>query len=160
MKNKTTLNFFWDKEDNFTEYTYNNQDFYQYNLERFRYLVVSCDYIDENPFCGCVDVDTLEIVNQEAFDRLSSMDYDDLNDMKDEHDWDWIGDDFEHMGEYFNFVCSHLGTHTYSTEVMGDCEYLAVDMWEIPKQYLGNPTAKRAYLEGVSDSENSFVRDW
>ena len=153
MKNKTTLDFFWDKEDNFTEYTYNNQDFYEMNLERFRYLVISCDYIDNNPFYGCVDVKTLDIVNQEAFDKLSSMEYDDLYDMKEEQDWDWIGEDFVHMCEYFNFVCDHLGTHTYTTQVMNDCEYLDVAMFQIPEQYLSNPLAKQAYLDGVADAE-------
>ena len=153
MKNKTTIEFFWDKEDNFTEYTYNNQDFYEMNLERFRYLVISCDYIDNNPCYGCIDRTTLDIIDQQAFDKLSSMDYDDLFDMKEEHDWDWIGDDFEHMEEYFSFVCGHLGTHTYTTQVMNDHEYLDVEMWEIPKQYRGNPTARRAYLEGVRDAE-------
>ena len=154
MKNKTTLEFFWDKEDNFTEYTYNNQDFYEMNLERLRYLVISCDYIDNNPFYGCIDRTTLDIINQEAFDKLSSMEYDDLYDMKEDNGWDWMGDDFEHMCEYFNFVCGHLGTHTYTTQVMNECEYLEVGMLEIPEKYLSNLLAKQAYIDGVQDAES------
>jgi hypothetical protein len=36
---------------------------------------------------------------------------------------------------------------------MNDCEYLDVAMFQIPEQYLSNPLAKQAYLDGVADAE-------
>ena len=149
--NKAEINFFYDKNEDW-ESTYNNQNFFEYNLHRMRYLVVDTE-LTNNPFEGCVDLETLEVKNQLSFDRLKQYTLKDLLDLCEANEWDWIGDDFEHMCEYFNFVCGHLGTHTYTTQVMNDYEYLDVEMIKIPEQYLSNPLAKRAYLEGVQDAE-------
>ena len=115
--NKAEINFFYDKNEDW-ESTYNNQNFFEYNLHRMRYLVVDNDWLKNNPFGRCVDLGTLEITNQLAFDRLKQYTLKDLLELCDVNSWDWIGDDFEHMWQYLEFICDHDKTFMYNLSLI------------------------------------------
>lgn len=152
--NKAEINFFYDKNEDW-ESTYNNQNFFEYNLHRMRYLVVDNDWLKNNPFGRCVDLGTLEITNQLAFDRLKQYTLKDLLELCDVNSWDWIGDDFEHMWQYLEFICDHDKTFMYNTRIMGEDEYMHIYGYNIPEQYQKGDL-REAYLAGQSDAEKGL----
>ena len=105
METRAKIDFFYDKNEDW-ESTYNNQNFFEYNLHRMRYLVVDTE-LKNNPFEGCVDLETLEVKNQLAFERLKQYTHEDLLKLGEVNEWDWIGDDFEHMWQYLGFIADH-----------------------------------------------------
>lgn len=147
---KTTIDFFYDKNEDW-ESTYNNQNFFEYNLHRMRYLVVDTE-LKNNPFEGCVDLETLEIKDQLAFDSLSVTPFESLIAISNNNEWDWIGDDFEHMWQYLGFIADHDKTFMYNTRIMGEDEYMNIHAYNIPKKYQQGEL-REAYLAGQSDAE-------
>jgi hypothetical protein len=150
---KTTIDFFVDPKEDW-ESTYNNQNFFEYNLHRFRYLVVDTQ-LDNNPFEGCVDLETLEVKNQLSFERLKQYTHDDLIKLGEVNEWDWIGDDFEHMWQYLNFIQDHDKDFNYNTRIMGEDEWMMIHAYKIPEKYREG-ALREAYLEGQSDAEKGL----
>ena len=147
---KTTIDFFVDPKEDW-ESTYNNQNFFEYNLHRFRYLVVDTE-LDNNPFEGCVDLETLEVKNEMQFERLKQYTHDDLIKLGEANEWDWIGDDFEHMWQYLGFIADHDKTFMYNTRIMGEDEWMLIHAYKIPEKYQQGEL-REAYLAGQSDAE-------
>lgn len=150
---KTTIDFFVDPKEDW-ESTYNNQNFFEYNLHRFRYLVVDTQ-LDNNPFEGCVDLETLEVKNQLSFERLKQYTHEDLCKLGEVNEWDWIGDDFEHMWQYLNFIQDHDKDFNYNTRIQGEDEYMQIHAYKIPEKYREEPL-REAYLEGQADAEQGL----
>ena len=150
---KTTIDFFVDPKEDW-ESTYNNQNFFEYNLHRFRYLVVDTQ-LDNNPFEGCVDLETLEVKNQLSFERLKQYTHEDLCKLGEVNEWDWIGDDFEHMWQYLNFIQDHDKDFNYNTRIQGEDEYMQIHAYRIPEKYREEPL-REAYLEGQADAEQGL----
>ena len=150
---KTTIDFFVDPKEDW-ESTYNNQNFFEYNLQRFRYLVVDTQ-LDNNPFEGCVDLETLEVKNQLSFERLKQYTHEDLCKLGEVNEWDWIGDDFEHMWQYLNFIQDHDKDFNYNTRIQGEDEYMQIHAYKIPEKYREEPL-REAYLEGQADAEQGL----
>ena len=71
METKAKIDFFYDRNEDW-ESTYNNQNFFEYNLHRMRYLVVDTE-LKNNPFEGCVDLETLEVNNSMQWERLKQL---------------------------------------------------------------------------------------
>jgi hypothetical protein len=112
--------------------------------------LVDADFLKDNPFAGCVDLDTLEIKNQEAFDLMMAEETD-LVQMVEDKDWDWLGDDFEHMESYLSFIMQHDLTFCYDTRPAGkyESEYLEIRTWKIPEKYNKTPELREAYVAGT-----------
>ena len=146
---KTTLDTFFDKEDDWTA-NYNNMDFFLHNPERLRWCLVDADFLKDNPFAGCVDLDTLEIKNQEAFNLMMAEETD-LVQMVWDKDWDWLGDDFEHMESYLSFIMEHDPTFCYDVKGGGkyESDWLEIRTWDIPEKYNKTPELRDAYLAGT-----------
>ena len=150
---KTTIDFFVDPKEDW-ESTYNNQNFFEYNLHRFRYLVVDTE-LDNNPFEGCVDLETLEVKDQLSFERLKQYTHEDLLKLGEVNEWDWIGDDFEHMWQYLNFIQDHDKDFNYNTRIMGEDEWMKIHAYNIPEKYREG-ALREAYLQGQIDAEQGI----
>ena len=153
METRAKIDFFYDKNEDW-ESTYNNQNFFEYNLHRMRYLVVDTE-LTNNPFEGCVDLETLEVKNQLAWERLKQYTHEDLLKLGEVNEWDWIGDDFEHMWQYLGFIADHDKTFMYNTRIMGEDEYMDIYGYNIPEKYQQGEL-REAYLAGQSDAEKGL----
>jgi len=153
MVTRAKIDFFYDKNEDW-ESTYNNQNFFEYNLHRMRYLVVDTE-LKNNPWYGCVDLETLEIKDQLAFDSLSVTPFESLIAISNNNEWDWIGDDFEHMWQYLAFISDHDKTFMYNTRIMGEDEYMHIYGYNIPEKYQQGEL-REAYLAGQSDAEKGL----
>jgi hypothetical protein len=153
METRAQIDFFYDKNEDW-ESTYNNQNFFEYNLHRMRYLVVDTP-LRNNPFEGCVDLETLEVKNSMQFERLKQYTHEDLLKLCDVNSWDWIGDDFEHMWQYLNFIQDHDRDFNYNTRIQGEDEYMQIHAYRIPEKYREEPL-REAYLAGQVDAEQGL----
>ena len=163
MTHKVTLDFFFDREDDWGA-NYNNQDFFQYNIERLRWCLVEADFLDGNPFAECVDLNTLEVRDVKAFDLLYSLGHKELLKMVEDKGWDWIGDDFEHMEAYLSFIMQHDKAFCYSVKGEGyksDSDYLHIQTWHIPSKYLASEDLRQAYIDGTCNrtEDNGYYMD-
>jgi|TARA_B110001454_G_C12490004_1_gene338030 hypothetical protein len=151
---KVPLSFFYNKKDDW-DHNYNNQDFFQYNVERLRYLLVTLEpqkeYMIGNPFYNCVDMDTLEVKNVEFY-KLALSTLGDLKEMVYEKNWEWLGDDFDHMESYLSWIAEHDKDFVYNVCPKNDDEYLEINTWALPKKY-SESKLRDAYLAGISAVE-------
>ena len=94
------------------EQTYNNQDFYLCSEQRLKYLLIttetfywSHDEKEDNKYYDCINLATLEVNNFDLAKELLFMDSVDLyHYVEIEKGYDWVGEDFEHITEYIDFV--------------------------------------------------------
>ena len=154
MDKTATIDFFYNKNEDW-ESTYNNQNFFEYNLQRMRYLVVDTTYLKNNLFQGCVDLATLEVKNSLQFERLKLYTLEQLLELGEINEWDWLGDDFEHMWQYLNFIQSHHKEFNYNTRIMGEDEYMDIFAYTIPEKFREG-ALREAYLEGQADAEKGL----
>ena len=106
---------------------YNNMDFYKGSAQRMRYLLATMDmspgdsYADfegnpkqlklgqeDNRFYGCIEFhDTgYAIKNDKLYKELLAMKEGDLIEYIESNEFDWLGDDYDHITEYLNFISS------------------------------------------------------
>ena len=158
MTNKVTLDFFFDREDDWGA-NYNNQDFFQYNIERLRWCLVDNPGLENNPFADCINLETLEVKDTKAFDLLYSLGHDELLKMVEDNDWDWLGDDFDHMESYLSFIMQHDYSFCYNVKGEGykcDSDYLHIETWSIPKKFLVNNEVRDAYIAGTCNESGDY----
>ncbi len=94
------------------EETYNNQGFYLCSEQRLRFLLIttetfywSHDEKEDNKYYDCINLATLEVNNFDLAKELLFMDSVDLyHYVEIEKGYDWVGEDFEHITEYIDFV--------------------------------------------------------
>ena len=161
MTHKVELDFFFNREDDWGA-NYNNMDFYMYNVQRLRWLLVDADYLEGNPFAKCVDLDTLEIKDQARFQSLQERDHDALVEMVEDKGWDWLGDDFDHMEAYLSFIMQHDRAFCYSVKGEGykcDSDYLHIETWSIPEKFLESDALRDAYIAGSSNESGDYHMD-
>ena len=149
---KVPLRFFHDPKDDW-QANYNNQDFFQYNVERLRWQFVDSDYYDENPFGGCVDMKTLEVKDPVKFYRLALSTHGDLLKLVKDIDWDWLGDDFVHMTDYLSWIMEHDPEFVYATKIVDGDDCMEIATWKIPKEFMQGKL-REAYISGASEVEN------
>jgi len=158
---KIELDFFFNREDNWGA-NYNNQDFFQYNIERLRWCLVDADHLEGNPFAKCVDLNTLEIKDQARFQSLQERSHDELMKMVDDKGWDWLGDDFEHMEAYLSFIMQHDKSFCYTVKGEGyksDSDYLHIQTWSIPEKFLKSDALRDAYIAGSGNESGDYYVD-
>ena len=155
MDKTVDLRFFHDPKDDW-ENTYNNQGFFKHNVERLRWLLVDTSWLEGNPFAGCVDLKTLTVKDPVAFYRLAMSSHVELLDLVEQNDWDWTGDDFDHMEGYLEWIQEHDDTFCYSSQVINEDEYLHIGSWRIPAEY-SRDDLKKAYIQGVRDTIEETV---
>ena len=112
-------NYFVDLEVG--DYGYNNEDFYKGSAQRMRYLLATMDlgangdYADKKPlelgqednrFCDCIEFhDTgYAIKNDKLYKELLAMSEGELEEYIEFNEFDWIGDDYDHITEYLFFI--------------------------------------------------------
>ena len=106
---------------------YNNQDWYQQDDQRIRYVLVTTElspgvgahsYNDgkevqlelgqeENRFYNCIQFDDkgeYQINDEHRLAELMRMSYDELSDYVHKNEFDWIGDDYDHINEYLYVI--------------------------------------------------------
>ena len=108
---------------NIDEDAYNNQDWYQQDEQRLRYVLVTTELSpgkgahsfndgkevqlelgqEDNKFYNCIQFDNkgeYQINDEHKLSLLMRMSYDELSDYVHKNEFDWIGDDYDHINEY------------------------------------------------------------
>jgi len=108
---------------NIDEEAYNNQDWYQQDEQRIRYVLVTTELSpgkgahsfndgkkvqlelgqEDNKFYNCIQFDhkgEYQINDEHKLSLLMRMSYDELSDYVHKNEFDWIGDDYDHINEY------------------------------------------------------------
>jgi len=131
---------------------YNNQDFYESSEQRLRYVLVTLDMSPENlrdggqlqlgqdmenRFYNCVEFIYADPVhstdaytkvnNPELLQELMDMDYDALEQYVCRNNFEWLGDDFDHMNEYLSFVSEMQDKWQFiQGDICNDDEYMEI----------------------------------
>jgi hypothetical protein len=106
---------------NIDEYGYNNQDWYQQDEQRLRYILATFD-VEGNFYRNCIefrDKGEYLINSEQRLSMLMKMTYDELVDYVNENGLDWLGDDYDHINEYL---------YTVMNEWQDEVEFEGTDM--------------------------------
>ena len=121
------------------EEAYNNQDWYQEDAQRMRYILATLNmspgdsYADfqgeerqlklgqeDNRFFDCIDFDYqggYEIKDEKRLLELMNMSGEDVADYIQTNEYDWIGDDYDHISQYlFKIMNNWQDVLEYDTE--------------------------------------------
>ena len=101
------------------DYAYNNQDWYQADAQRIRYILATIEMDPGDPYSqgekqlelgqesnryyNCIEFDDkgeYQINDEHKLSLLMRMSYDELSDYVHKNEFDWIGDDYDHINEY------------------------------------------------------------
>ena len=125
---------------------YNNQDFYESSEQRLRYVLVTLDMSPENlrdggqlelgqdesnRFYDCIEFyqkgEEFVVNNPELLQELMDMDYDALEQYVCRNNFEWLGDDFDHMNEYLSFVSDMQDKWQFiQGDICNDDEYMEI----------------------------------
>ena len=103
------------------EEAYNNQDWYQQDEQRLRYILATFD-VEENFYRNCIefrDKGEYLINSEQRLSMLIKMTYDELVNYVNENELEWLGDDYDHVVEYLD---------TIMNEWQDDVEFNGTDM--------------------------------
>ena len=133
---------------NIDEYAYNNQDWYQQDAQRIRYILATLElspgdpYSDnqqlelgqeDNRYYNCIEFDDkgeYQINDEHKLSLLMRMSEKELRDYIDTNEYDWIGDDYDHINEYLFQIMNH-----WQDEVEFDTEdYDNIDCMTVVKR--------------------------
>lgn len=135
-------NYFVDLEVG--DYGYNNEDFYKGSAQRMRYLLATMDmsakgdYYDkdkqleigqeDNRFCGCIEFhDTgYEVKNDKLYKELLAMSEADLEEYIESNEFDWLGDDYDHINEYLFFISRWNEDYDFDSEDYDNQEAMTI----------------------------------
>lgn len=121
------------------EEAYNNQDWYQEDAQRMRYILATMnmspgDYYadfegnprqlklgqEDNRFFDCIDFDYqggYEIKDEKRLLELINMSDEDVAEYINVNEYDWIGDDYDHISQYlFKIMNNWQDVLEYDTE--------------------------------------------
>ena len=141
---------------NIGEYVYNNQDWYQEDAQRMRYILATLNmspgdpYSDnqqlelgqeDNRFFNCIefqDNGTYKINDEKRLLELINMSEEDVADYIHVNEYDWIGDDYDHAMEYlFSIMNNWQDVLEYDTEDYDNMDSMTVTTRT--KEYLVDP---------------------
>ena len=143
---------------NIGEYVYNNQDWYQEDTQRMRYILVTRNMSpgdnysekpkqyelgqEDNRFFDCIefgDYDgTYKIKDEKRLLELINMSDEDVADYIHVNEYDWIGDDYDHAMEYlFSIMNNWQDVLEYDTEDYDNMDSMTVTTRT--KEYLVDP---------------------
>jgi hypothetical protein len=132
------------------EYAYNNQDWYQQDSQRIRYILATIEMDpgdrysgndskqlelgqESNRFADCItfeDHGMYKINDEKKLFELINMSDKDLRSYIEVNEFDWIGDDYDHINEYLFTVMNH-----WQDEVEFDTEdYDNIDCMTVVKR--------------------------
>ena len=110
---------------NIGEYVYNNQDWYQEDTQRMRYILATIEMSpgdpysenkqlglgqEDNRFYNCIeflDQGTYKINDEKKLLELINMKPSQVADYISINEYDWIGDDYDHANEYLFTIMNH-----------------------------------------------------
>ena len=121
------------------EEAYNNQDWYQEDAQRMRYILATINMSpgdshadfegnprqlklgqEDNRFFDCIDFDYqggYEIKDEKRLLELMNMSDEDVADYIHTNEYDWIGDDYDHISQYlFKIMNNWQDVLEYDTE--------------------------------------------
>ena len=133
-----------------SEEGYNNQDWYQQDAQRIRYILATIEldpgvgahsYNDgkekqlelgqeSNRYYNCIqfeDNGEYQINDEQKLSLLMRMSYDELSDYIHKNEYDWIGDDYEHINEYLFNIMNHWQDEVeFDTEGYDNPDYITI----------------------------------
>ena len=131
--------------NNIGEYVYNNQDWYQQDSQRIRYILATLElspgnsYSDnkqlelgqeDNRFYNCIEFhdNGMYKINDEALlSELIVMTDAQLEAYINDNEYDWIGDDYDHANEYLFSIMNHWQDKIeFDTEDYDNCDQMTV----------------------------------
>lgn len=131
--------------NNIGEYVYNNQDWYQEDSQRIRYILATLElspgdsYADkkqlelgqeDNRFYGCIefgDNGSYTVKDEALLSELIVMTDVQLKAYVDDNEYDWMGDDYDHANEYLFQIMNHWQDQTeFDTEDYDNCDQMTV----------------------------------
>ena len=127
------------------EEAYNNQDWYQQDDCRMRYILATTElspgdpYSDnqqlelgqeDNRYYNCIefgDDGEYQINDEHKLSLLMRMSEQELHDYIDTNEYDWIGDDYDHINEYLFSIMNYWQDEVeFDTEGYDNPDYLTV----------------------------------
>tara|TARA_B100001287_G_C22667532_1_gene523592 strand:+ start:1081 stop:1680 length:600 start_codon:yes stop_codon:yes gene_type:complete len=110
---------------NIGDYVYNNQDWYEEDAQRMRYILATRDMSpgdsysenkqlelgqEDNRFYNCIeflDHGTYKINDEKRLLELINMSDEDVAEYINVNEYEWIGDDYDHAMEYLFQIMNH-----------------------------------------------------
>ena len=130
---------------NIGDYVYNNQDWYQEDAQRMRYILATIEmspgdpYSDnqqlelgqeDNRFYNCIefhDHGMYKINDEKKLNELMNMSDSEVADYISVNEYDWIGDDYDHAMEYlFRIMNEWQDVIEYGTEDYDNIDCMTV----------------------------------
>ena len=130
---------------NIGEYVYNNQDWYQEDTQRMRYILATLELSpgdpysenkqlelgqEDNRFYNCIefhDHGMYKINDEKKLNELMNMSDSEVADYISVNEYDWIGDDYDHAMEYlFSIMNNWQDVLEYDTEDYDNIDYMTV----------------------------------
>jgi len=127
------------------DYVYNNQDWYQEDTQRMRYILATLDmspgdsYSDnkqlslgqeDNRFYDCIsfeDHGMYKIKDEKKLLELINMSDEAVRDYIQTNEYDWLGDDYDHANEYLFQIMNHWQDEVeFDTEDYDNCDQMTV----------------------------------
>ena len=130
---------------NIGDYVYNNQDWYQEDAQRMRYILATRDMSpgdpysekkqlelgqEDNRFYNCIefhDHGMYKINDEKKLNELMNMSDSEVADYISANEYDWIGDDYDHAMEYlFTIMNEWQDVLEYDTEDYDNIDCMTV----------------------------------
>ena len=131
---------------NIGEYVYNNQDWYQEDAQRMRYILATRDMSpgdsyssqpkqlelgqEDNRFYNCIefhDHGMYKINDEKKLNELMNMSEEEVADYIHVNEYDWIGDDYDHAMEYlFEIMNNWQDEVEFDTEDYDNCDQMTI----------------------------------
>ena len=128
------------------EYVYNNQDWYQEDTQRMRYILATLELSpgrsydegekqlelgqEDNRFYDCIsfeDHGMYKIKDEKKLFELINMSDQAVMDYIHTNEFDWIGDDYDHANEYLFSIMNHWqDVIEFDTEDYDNCDQMTV----------------------------------
>ena len=125
---------------------YNNQDWYQQDAQRMRYILATTELSpgdnysekprqyelgqEDNRYYNCIefgDDGEYQINDEHRLSLLMRMSEKELRDYVDTNEYDWIGDDYDHINEYLFSIMNYWQDEVeFDTEGYDNPDYLTV----------------------------------
>ena len=131
---------------NIGEEAYNNQDWYQQDAQRMRYILATLELSpgdnysekpkqyelgqEDNRFYGCIefrDNGLYKIKDEKRLLELINMSDEDVTDYIETNEYEWLGDDYDHASEYLFQIMNHWqDVIEYDTEDYDNPDHMTV----------------------------------